>query len=57
MSEDDTGAVQLARLAALGLKTAMLAPLRDVDTIADARAVAADAPHGAFALALARMAA
>lgn len=56
MSEDDTGAVQLARLAALGLKTAMLAPLRDVDTMADARAVAAEAPHGRFAAALARIA-
>jgi uncharacterized protein len=57
MSEDDTGAVQLARLAALGLKTAMLEPLRDVDTIDDARAVADEAPHGGFAAALARMAA
>jgi rSAM/selenodomain-associated transferase 1 len=56
MSEDDTGAVQLARLAALGLRTAMLEPLRDVDTVEDARAVAAEAPHGRFAAALARMA-
>ena len=41
MSEDNTGAVQRARLASLGLRTAILPPLRDVDTIDDARAVAA----------------
>ena len=49
MSEDHTGAVQRARLAALGLGVAALPPLRDVDTIEDARAVAAEAPGGRFA--------
>jgi len=53
MSADNTGAVQRARLAALGLRTVALPPLRDVDTIADARAVAADAPRSRFAAALA----
>jgi rSAM/selenodomain-associated transferase 1 len=52
MSEDHTGAVQRARLAVLGLATTSLPPLRDVDTIADARAVAEEAPDGAFAAAL-----
>src|SRR4051794_8669198 len=41
MSERCTGAIQRARLDALGLRTVALPPLRDVDTIADARAVAA----------------
>ena len=53
MSEDTTGAVQRARLAALGLRTVTLPPLRDFDTIGDARAVAAEAPGGRFAAALA----
>jgi uncharacterized protein len=53
MSEPSTGAVQRVRLAELGLRTAVLPPLRDVDTIADARAVAAAAPHSRFAAALA----
>ena len=53
MSADDTGAAQAARLAALGLRTTVLPPLRDVDTIADARAVAAGAPRTRFAAALA----
>ena len=52
MSEDDTGAVQRARLAMLGLRTAILPPLRDVDTIEDARAVARWAPDGRFAAVL-----
>jgi len=52
MSEDNTGAVQRARLAILGLRTAILPPLRDIDTIADARAVARQAPDGRFAAAL-----
>src|SRR3954464_13106957 len=46
MSEDRTGAVQRARLAALGLATATLPPLRDIDTIEDARAAADDVPGG-----------
>jgi uncharacterized protein len=53
MSVATTGAAQAARLAALDLRTAVLPPLRDVDTIADARAVAAGAPHTRFAAALA----
>jgi rSAM/selenodomain-associated transferase 1 len=53
MSEPATGLAQRARLAALGLRTTVLPPLRDVDTIADARAVAAAAPASRFAAALA----
>jgi rSAM/selenodomain-associated transferase 1 len=53
MSESVTGLVQRVRLAALGLRTTVLPPLRDVDTIDDAHAVAAEAPGGRFAAALA----
>jgi rSAM/selenodomain-associated transferase 1 len=53
MSVPDTGARQRRRLAELGLRTVVLPLLRDVDTIADARAVAAAAPGGRFAAALA----
>jgi len=53
MSAAHTGAVQRARLTALGLQPAMLPPLLDVDTIEDARAVARTAPDGRFAQALA----
>ncbi len=49
MSEGHTGAVQRARLEAIGLRVADLPPLRDVDTIEDAYAVAAEAPAGRFA--------
>ena len=56
MSVAGTGAAQRRRLDALGLRTALLAPLRDVDTIADARAVAAAAPEGRFAAELAALA-
>jgi hypothetical protein len=56
MSETITGAVQRARLATLGHRTAVLPPLLDVDTIADAHAVAAAAPDGAFARAFAAIA-
>ncbi len=52
MSRGNTGAVQRARLAVLGLRTAVLPPLLDVDTIADAHVVADAAPDGAFARAL-----
>ena len=52
MSRDNTGAVQRARLAILGLRTEILPPLRDIDTIEDARAVAREAPDGRFAAAL-----
>jgi uncharacterized protein len=55
MSLDCTGAIQRARLDALGLRTLELPPLRDVDDIAAAHAVAADAPGSRFAAALAAM--
>jgi rSAM/selenodomain-associated transferase 1 len=54
MSTDRTGAVQLARMRALGLQPAILPPLLDVDTAADARAVAREAPRSRFAATLAR---
>ncbi|MFJ5727407.1 TIGR04282 family arsenosugar biosynthesis glycosyltransferase [Streptomyces paradoxus] len=57
MSTPATGAVQRERLAAAGLRVRDLPPLRDVDTAADARAVAALAPRGRFAARLARCAA
>ena len=53
MSERTTAIVQRGRLAILGLWTGILPPLRDIDTIEDARAVALAAPHGRFAAALA----
>ena len=55
MSEPDTGERQLARLRERGLRCRLLAELRDVDEIADARAVARSAPHTRFARALATM--
>ncbi|MGN5377643.1 TIGR04282 family arsenosugar biosynthesis glycosyltransferase [Streptomyces lasalocidi] len=54
MSTPQTGAVQRERLLAAGLRVRDLPRLRDVDTAADARAVAALAPHGRFAARLAR---
>jgi uncharacterized protein len=56
MSRVFTGAIQRARLAALGLRTVDLPALRDVDDIAAARAVAAAAPGSRFAAALAAVA-
>ena len=53
MSTAWTGRAQHARLRRLGLHVALLPALRDVDRIADARAVAALAPAGRFARALA----
>jgi len=53
MSSADTGAAQLRRLRALDLRVAGLPVRRDVDTIADARSVAWDFPHTAFARELA----
>lgn len=53
MSTERTGAAQRDRLAALGLDPAPLPALRDIDDIADARAVAASCPDSAFADALA----
>jgi rSAM/selenodomain-associated transferase 1 len=52
MSSAETAAVQRRRLAALGLRTAEVEALRDVDTIADAEAVAALCPDSRFAAAL-----
>lgn len=51
-SRDDTGRNQLARLRAAGLSPHLLPALRDVDTAADARAVAALVPQGRFAAAV-----
>lgn len=55
MSTPATGAVQRARLVDAGLRVRDLPRLRDVDTFADAEAVAAAAPHGRFAAELARL--
>ena len=55
MSAEDTGARQRARLVELGLGIVDLPGLLDVDTIADARAVAELAPQTRFARALAGM--
>jgi uncharacterized protein len=57
MSTARTGRAQLERLGALGLRTALLAPLRDVDTIADAAAVARLCPQSRFAAAYRRISA
>ncbi|NUT29368.1 MAG: DUF2064 domain-containing protein [Streptomyces sp.] len=54
MSTPVTGAVQRERLTGAGLRVRDLPRLRDVDTAADAHAVAALAPHGRFAARLAR---
>ncbi|WP_086722993.1 TIGR04282 family arsenosugar biosynthesis glycosyltransferase [Streptomyces carpinensis] len=53
MSTAVTGAVQRERLVAAGLRVRDLPRLRDVDTAADARAVAARAPRSRFAARLA----
>jgi rSAM/selenodomain-associated transferase 1 len=53
MSTSETGDVQRRRLDELGLRTAELEALRDVDTIDDARAVAAERPDSRFARLLA----
>ena len=55
MSEPTTGAAQRARLAELGLTVAELPPLLDVDTMDDAREVAAAAPRTRFASTLAEI--
>ncbi len=57
MSEPHTGAAQRRRLEELGLRTAELPVLLDVDTIAAAHAVAAAAPRSRFAATLAGLAA
>jgi rSAM/selenodomain-associated transferase 1 len=51
MSRVDTCAVQRRRLDSLGLRTDLLPPLRDVDTIDDAAAVARICPGSEFAAA------
>jgi uncharacterized protein len=56
MSAATTATVQRARLSDLKLDTVELPPLVDVDTIADARRVAAAAPDTRFARALERLA-
>ncbi len=48
MSQADTGEHQLRRLDEAGLRVRLLPTLNDVDTIADARAVASAAPHTRF---------
>ena len=53
MSSVATYAAQQRRLRQLGITMASLPPLRDIDTIADARAVARAFPCTAFAAALA----
>jgi len=55
MSTGQTGEAQRRRLTELGLRCRELEPLRDVDTIDDARAVAAAAPRSRFAASLGRM--
>ena len=52
MSTSHTFADQLERLRGHGLSVGLLPPLRDVDLIDDARAVAALAPRSRFASAL-----
>ena len=52
MSMPDTGERTLAALRARGLGVALLPTLRDVDTAADAHAVAALCPGGRFAAAV-----
>jgi rSAM/selenodomain-associated transferase 1 len=56
MSSSRTGAVQRAQLAMLGLRPAILPPLRDVDTFDDALAVADGAPETRFAHAVSAIA-
>jgi rSAM/selenodomain-associated transferase 1 len=55
MSAADTGRRQVAQLVRRGFTVRPVAELRDVDTAADAAAVAAAAPHTAFARAHARL--
>lgn len=55
MSAPETGSVQRERLVAAGLRVRELPRLRDVDTAADAAAVAALAPDTAFAARLAAL--
>lgn len=52
MSTERTGVAQLARLRDGGVGVRLLPVLRDVDTAADAAAVAGEAPYGEFAATL-----
>lgn len=54
MSTPDTAAQTLAGLRARGLRVRLTAPLRDVDTAADACEVANQCPDGSFAAAVRR---
>ena len=55
MSSPLTCAHQRARLGTLGLRVHEQRMLRDMDTLADARAIAGEVPHTRFALALAAL--
>jgi glycosyltransferase A (GT-A) superfamily protein (DUF2064 family) len=55
MSRETTGAAQAERLHAKGYRVRPLPVLRDVDTVHDALAVAAIAPHGRFAATVRRI--
>ncbi len=55
MSTGHTGAEQLSRLARAGLRVHWMRTLLDVDTAADAAAVAGQAPRSRFAIALRAM--
>ncbi len=57
MSQPDTGPVQLARLRATALRTGPLPMMRDIDTAADAYAVARLCPGSRFASLLTEIAA
>lgn len=56
MSEESTGAEQIAALQRLGLTLRELPRLRDVDTVEDARSVAATIPASRFARTVSRLA-
>jgi rSAM/selenodomain-associated transferase 1 len=56
MSLSTTYTAQRARIARLGLRIREQPPLRDVDTLSDARAVAAEVPDSRFAQVLAAVA-
>jgi rSAM/selenodomain-associated transferase 1 len=56
MSRPDTGSAQLARLAAGGLRVAMLPELTDVDDARDAERIASQIPGSRFAAAYDRLA-
>ncbi|WP_169945832.1 TIGR04282 family arsenosugar biosynthesis glycosyltransferase [Microbispora sp. H11081] len=55
MSRPDTGALLMERIRAARVRTALLPELTDVDTVADARAVAARIPSSRFAATLAAL--